>query len=118
MKSDNIFVEIILFFLTNIILLSSLSAQSINFKIVADSDDTFYLVRSNSIVRKDLKNNTLDSIAFRNNSDVKDVELVFKKAKPFVVSRGSGMVWEISNNSLIRIDKSYDHKMTSRTPNR
>tara|TARA_B100001173_G_scaffold153581_1_gene133171 strand:- start:512 stop:1816 length:1305 start_codon:yes stop_codon:yes gene_type:complete len=105
--------KIILFFLTNFILLSSLSAQSINFKIVADSDDTFYLVRSNSIVRKDLKNNTLDSIAFRNNSDVKDVELVFKKAKPFVVSRGSGMVWKISNDSLIRIDKSYDHKMTN-----
>ena len=105
--------KIILFFLINFTFLSSLDAQSVNFKIVPDSDDKFYIVRSNSIVQKDLNNNTLDSISFRNSSDVKDIELVFKKGKSFAVSRGSGMVWEISNDSMIRIDKSYDHKMTN-----
>ena len=84
-------------------------------KIMGNNNSHFYFKKNNYIFKKDFNNILLDSFLFEENIPIKDIKLVFKKDDPIIVSRGSGMVWKVENDSFKRADNSYNHKMTNQS---
>ena len=83
--------------------------------IMGNNNSHFYFKKNNYIFKKDFNNILLDSFLFEENIPIKDIKLVFKKDDPIIVSRGSGMVWKVENDSFKRADNSYNHKMTNQS---
>lgn len=60
-----------------------------------------------------LKSFKLDSLAlyYEKGISLKDFKTIIIKGVPFFISRGSGFVYTLKNDSIKRIDNSYNHKM-------
>ena len=104
-------------FLLNLFFICSVSAQKKFLKAVTQDSTRVFFLGTEEIIVRNFENNILDTIPIYPgyNLEIANTKLVFKKNTPFLVSKGSGMVWELTNGSVKRIDNSFDHKMTYRS---
>ena len=75
----------------------------------------FWMLQDDYVIKKDFKNILLDSFYIQNSVPKSKLKIISKKNTPYIVSSGGGMVWKIINDTFVRIDKSYFHKMTSKS---
>ena len=75
----------------------------------------FWMLQDDYVIKKDFKNILLDSFYIQNSVPKSKLKIVSKKNTPYIVSSGGGMVWKIINDTFVRIDKSYFHKMTHKS---
>ena len=103
-----------LLFLLNLFFICSVSAQETFFKAVPQDSTRVIFLRTEEIIVRNFKNNISDTLPIYPdfNLEINNIKLVFKNKTPYLVSKGSGMVWELTNDSIKRIDNSYDHRMT------
>ena len=103
-----------LLFLLNLFFICSVSAQEKFFKAVPQDSTRVFFLRNEEIIVRNFKNNISDTLPIYPdfNLEINNTKLVFKNKTPYLVSKGSGMVWELTNDSIKRIDNSYDHRMT------
>lgn len=103
-----------LLFLLNLFFICSVSAQENFFKAVPQDSTRVFFLRNEEIIFRNFKNNISDTLPIYPdfNLEINNTKLVFKNKTPYLVSKGSGMVWELTNDSIKRIDNSFDHRMT------
>ncbi len=103
-----------LLFLLNLFFICSVSAQEKFFKAVPQDSTRVFFLRNEEIIVRNFKNNISDTLPIYPdfNLEISNTKLVFKNKTPYLVSKGSGMVWELTNDSIKRIDNSFDHRMT------
>lgn len=103
-----------LLFLLNLFFICSVSAQVKFFKAVPQDSTRVFFLRNEEIIVRNFKNNISDTLPIYPdfNLEINNTKLVFKNKTPYLVSKGSGMVWELTNDSIKRIDNSFDHRMT------
>lgn len=106
-----------LFFLLNFFFVCSVSANQKQLKAVPQDSTRVFFLGSKEIIIRDFQNNISDTLHINAglNLEISNTKLVFKKNTPYLVSLGSGMVWELTNDSIKRIDNSFDHKMSYRS---
>jgi len=106
-----------LFFLLNFFFVCSVSAHQKQLKAVPQDSTRVFFLGSKEIIIRDFQNNIPDTLHINAglNLEISNTKLVFKKNTPYLVSLGSGMVWELTNDSIKRIDNSFDHKMSYRS---
>jgi hypothetical protein len=106
-----------LFFLVNFFFVCSVSAHQKQLIAVPQDSTRVFFLGSKEIIIRDFQNNILDTLHINAGLDleISNTKLVFKKSTPYLVSIGSGMVWELTNDSIKRIDNSFDHKMSYRS---
>ena len=106
-----------LFFLINFFFVCSVSAQQKQFKAVPQDSTRVFFLGYKEIIIRDFQNNISDTLHINAGLDleISNTKLVFKKNTPYLVSIGSGMVWELTKDSIKRIDNSYDHRMSYRS---
>ena len=106
-----------LFFLLNFFFVCSVSAHQKQLKAVPQDSTRVFFLGSKEIIIRDFQNNISDTLHINAglNLEISNTKLVFKKNTPYLVSLGSGMVWELTNDSIKRIDNSFDHKMSYRS---
>ena len=103
-----------LLFLLNLFFICSVSAQEKFFKAVPQDSTRVFFLRNEEIIVRNFKNNISDTLPIYPdlNLEINNTKLVFKNKTPYLVSKGSGMIWELTNDSIKRIDNSFDHRMT------
>ncbi len=93
----------------------NLLGQKINGIDINVQQQYFWMLKGDYVLKKDFKNVLIDSFYIKKPKRESKLIIVSKKNKPYVVSKGGGMVWKIVNDTFIRIDKSHYHKMTSKS---
>lgn len=103
-----------LFLLLNLFFICSVSAQKQYREVIPQDSTRVFFLGSKEIIIRDFQNNIPDTLHIDAglNLEISNTKLVFKNNTPYLVSKGSGMVWELTNDSIKRIDNSYDHRMT------
>ena len=106
-----------LFFLLNFFFVCSVSAHQKQLKVVPQDSTRVFFLDFDKIIIRNFKNNISDTLRIDPglNLEISNTKLVFKNKIPYIVSKGSGMVWELTNDSIKRIDNSFDHRMTYRS---
>ena len=89
--------------------------QEFNWVDVNVQQEYFWMLKDDYVLKKDFKNILLDSFYIQGSVPISKLKIVSKKYTPYVVSSGGGLVWKIVNDTFVRIDKSYFHKMTSKS---
>ena len=118
----------------NILLLAYLTlscfgfSQSNQFRFFPGNGEYFFQVNHNYVVKKNLNGEILDSLLMPkkdffwqtkfnkksplNNLSINNIKIVEKNDEVFVVSKGGGMIWKTTRDTVFRIDNSFNHKMT------
>ncbi len=109
-----------LFLLLNSFFICTASAHSFqekHFDIVSQDSTRVFFLDFDKIIIRNFKNNISDTLRIDPglNLEISNTKLVFKNKIPYLVSIGSGMVWELTNDSIKRIDNSFEHRMTYRS---
>jgi hypothetical protein len=88
-----------------------------HFAIVSQDSTRVFFLDFDKIIIRNFKNNISDTLRIDPglNLEINNTKLVFKNKIPYLVSIGSGMVWELMNDSIKRIDNSFGHRMTYRS---
>ena len=73
-----------------------------------------YFFKNENVVVSNLNYVKIDTFLYDKNykPDLPDTEIAWVNNVPYIVSISGGMVWKLINDSFIRIDDSYHHKMT------
>ena len=103
-----------LFLLLNLFFICSVSAQKQYREVIPQDSTRVFFLGSKEIIIRDFQKNIPDTLHIDAglNLEISNTKLVFKNNTPYLVSKGSGMVWELTNDSIIRTDNSFDHRMT------
>ena len=106
-----------IFFLLSLFFVCSVSAHQKQLKTVPQDSTRVFFLGTEEIIIRDFQNNITDTLHINAglNLEISNTKLVFKKNTPYLVSIGGGMVWELTNDSIKRIDNSFDHKMSIRS---
>ena len=106
-----------IFFLLSLFFVCSVSAHQKQLKAVPQDSTRVFFLGTEEIIIRDFQNNITDTLHINAglNLEISNTKLVFKKNTPYLVSIGGGMVWELTNDSIKRIDNSFDHKMSIRS---
>ena len=78
-----------------------------------NENEKIHMISNSKILEYDLEKNTIvKEIEFKNiNYNIENFTVVRVNEKFFFIQNTGGLVLEIKNDTLIRIDKSYEHKM-------
>ena len=73
-----------------------------------------YFFKNENVVVSDLNHIKIDTFFYDKNykPDLQYTEIAWVNNVPYIVSIPGGMVWKLINDTFIRIDNSYHHKMT------
>lgn len=74
--------------------------------------DFFWQQKDNHLLRKDYKNILLDSFYLDDSIYQGLTKVISRKKSTYIISIAGGMVWEIVDDTIVRIDNSYNHKLT------
>ena len=100
----------LIFYFSNLFFTSAQTLENINVNV---QRDYFLILKDDYVFKKQYNNTLLDSFYFKNSTPRTKTKIIIKKNAPHIVSVGSGMVWTIVNDTFVRIDNSYNHKMTN-----
>ena len=101
-----------IFYFCCISVLYSISAQNTEQIKVLAQQDFFWEQKDNHVFKKDYNNTPLDSFYFDTSNLKSANKIISINDAPSIVSISGGMVWEIINDTFVRTDHSYNHRLT------
>ena len=100
------------FYFFYITTLFAISAQNIQQIKVLPQQDFFWEQKDSQVFKKDYNNTPLDTFYFDTSNLNSANKIMSINDAPRIVSISGGMVWEILNDTFVRTDQSYNHRLT------